>query len=105
VRDHCMAPDSCRLVIEEFILFPGAHAGGREGVNPLAVGWAFEGYRQGRGDKFSREKHVTPAIWQTSSVGMKSKPQLRKADCWVRGKEHERAAFCHIISRMKKEMR
>ena len=105
VRRALLEPDQIRLVIEDFVLYPGAHAGGKEGIAPARIAWAFEGYRAARGDKFSKEKHVSPAIWQTSSVGMRNKGLLRKADCWVKGREHERSAYCHILARMRKEMR
>jgi hypothetical protein len=105
VRRNMLEPEWIDLVIEDFTLFPGAHAGGKEGIAPVRIGWAFEGYRQGRSDKWAREKHVTPAVWQSASVGMANRRLLKRAGMWVPGKEHERAAYCHIIARLKKVLR
>jgi hypothetical protein len=100
VREHDVAPEDVELVIEDFSLFPGGHAGGKEGVAPARIGWAFEGYRQGRAAKFRAEKHVSPAIWQLPSA-MRNRKLLKKWDAWIVGKVHERSAFCHIGERLR----
>jgi hypothetical protein len=92
-------PENVELVIEEFNLIPGLHAGGADGISPARIGWAFEGYRQGRAAKFKGPKHTAQAIWQPASA-MRYKKQLRSWDAWVRGKEHERSAYCHIGARL-----
>ena len=104
VVKHHLDPDDIVLVIEDFSLLPGAHSGGKEGVSPARIGWAFEGYRQGRGDKFRKAKHVTEAVWQLPGA-MRNKKHLKNWDCWVVGREHERAAFCHLGERLRKLMR
>jgi hypothetical protein len=96
---HNLEPDQVDLVIEKFSLIPGAHAGGSEGISPERIGWAFEGYRLGRAAKFKRDKHITQTVWQHANA-LKYRKQLKKWDAWVVGKEHERAAFCHIGQRL-----
>lgn len=95
-----VAPEEVELVIEDFSLFPGGHAGGKDGVSPCRIGWAFEGYRQGRAAKYRRGKHISPAIWQMPGA-LRNRRHLRKWGAWVRGKEHERAAFCHVGERLR----
>lgn len=104
VRKHKIDPDDVELVIEAFTLIPGHHAGGKEGISPARIGWAFEAYRQGRGDKYRKRKHVTEAVWQEPGA-MRNKKHLKKWDCWVVGREHERSAFCHLGERLRHLMR
>jgi hypothetical protein len=104
VRVRKMLPSDVQLVIEDFSLIPGAHAGGKDGVAPCRYGWAFEGYRQGRAAKFSSPKHTTKVVWQLPGA-VQEKKHLRKCDAWIVGKDHERAAFCHIIRRLRKVIR
>ena len=101
VQQHGIAPDDVELIIEDFSLFPGGHAGGKEGVAPARVGWAFEGYRQGRAAKYRNDKHISPAIWQLPNA-LRNRKLLKKWDCWIRGREHERAAWCHVGERLRK---
>jgi hypothetical protein len=99
VNYRLLDPSNVELVIEEFNLIPGLHAGGADGISPARIGWAFEGYRLGRANKYHRKKHVSKAIWQPASA-MRYKKQLRSWDAWVRGKDHERSAYCHIGARL-----
>lgn len=101
VQKFGIKPQDVELVIEDFTLFPGGHAGGKEGVSPARVGWAFEGYRHGRAAKYTRDKHITQAVWQLPQA-MRNRRLLRKWDSWVVGREHERSAFCHIGERLRK---
>lgn len=99
-----MEPSWVDLVVEDFILLPGAHAGGKDGIAPARVAWAFEGYRQGRADRWRTQKHHTTAIWQPPSA-MKYEAQLKEWGVWVRGRQHERSAWCHVGMRLMKVMR
>lgn len=104
VRRHLLEPEQVDLVIEDFILLPGQHAGGKEGISPARIGWGFEGYRLGRGYGYRRHKHITQAVWQPATA-MRYEKKLKDWDCWVVGKEHERSAFCHIGARLMKVLR
>jgi hypothetical protein len=99
-----MEPAWVDLVVEDFILLPGAHAGGKDGVAPARVAWAFEGYRQGRCDRWRTQKHKTEIIWQPPAA-MKYEAQLKKWGVWTRGRQHERSAWCHVGLRLMRVMR
>lgn len=102
VNQRCLDPDKVELVAEDFILRPGHHKPGKEGISPARMLWAFEGYRRGRADKFRRPKHVSPLILQNPDQAMRYNKRriLGSWDCWIVGKEHERAAYAHIGLRM-----
>jgi hypothetical protein len=107
VNVRCLDPDKVELVAEDFILKPGYHKPGKEGISPARILWAFEGYRRGRAAKFRRDKHISPLILQTpgDAARYNKRTILTSWDCWIRGKEHERAAFAHIGLRMHKILR
>lgn len=104
VQNFKLKPEQVDLVIEDFSLIPGAHAGGKEGIAPARIGWAFEGFRQGRASKYRSSKHVSDAIWQLPGA-TRNRRHLKNWGVWVVGKEHERAAFCHVGERLRKLMR
>lgn len=99
-----LEPEWVDLVIEDFILRPGQHAGGKTGIMSARVGWAFQGYRLGRANKFERDKHISKAIWQPPSA-VRHEQRLKKMDAWIRGREHERSAFCHVYERLLRLMK
>lgn len=88
------------LVFEDFVLRGGQHAGGRAGTMPERIAWGFEGYRMARADAYGprKVKHYTPIHWQIPN--RKFMHKLREADCWIKGKEHERSAFNHMMIRI-----
>lgn len=99
VREGLLDPDWVILGAENFILTPGHHKPGIEGIFPAYVIGAFDGYRHGLAEKYRpRNRHITPLVLQPASKGMKfnKQPMLRSWGCWVVGKEHERAAFAHL---------
>jgi hypothetical protein len=104
-----MDPDSVEFVSEDFILRPGSHGGGKEGISPVRILWGVEGYRMGREDEFKgrrNSKHKLtfrrPVILQTAgqAATYASNQRLRDWDLWVVGKEHERSAWRHIALRV-----
>lgn len=107
VNEGLMDPDTVELVFEDFVLYGGQHAGGRDGTYPLCVIWAFEGYRWGRFDTYRKSKHIAPIIFQKSSQAAtyKTRPRLENAGVWVKGREHERSAFSHMILRVSRLMK
>jgi hypothetical protein len=104
VQTNLMDPQSVELIIEDFILRPGSHAGGKVGIASARIAWMFEGYRLGRADKFTRDKHTSSTIWQPPSA-MRHERRLKGTIGWVKGREHERSAFCHIYERLIKILR
>jgi hypothetical protein len=88
------------LVIEDFVLFPGEKPG-RSTTAPERIAWGFEGYRMGRYDSYRRTKHYTTPVWQKSGTAhrWKNREMLEQADAWIRGRDHERSAFAHMILR------
>jgi len=102
-----MEPDWVDLVIEDFVLFPGEKPGKRTTVAER-ISWGLEGYRMAMYDRHraqysdpSQVKHYTPIVWQKSGAAHRfaQRPILEEADAWIRGKEHERSAFAHMILR------
>lgn len=102
VQGGLLDPDQIELVIEDFVLYGGPHAGGRDGTAPLPIIWAFEGYRWGKYEGYRTRKHITPITFQKSSQAFtyKSRKRLESAGAWIVGKEHERSAFSHMILRV-----
>jgi hypothetical protein len=85
------------LVIEDFSLLPKAHKPGKEGISPVRYAWVFVGYLWGR------EQTNTPEVhWQLPGVGLRynTRQMLVNWDCWVKGRDHERAAYAHIGARL-----
>jgi hypothetical protein len=102
VQGHCMEPETIDLVIEDFVLFPGEKPG-RATTIAERVAWGFEGYRMAMFDHWRARwpKHYTPISWQMSGAANRftKREILTQADAWIRGKEHERSAFAHMILR------
>jgi len=106
VKTHQMEPGWIDLVVEDFVLFPGEKPG-RQTTIPERVAWGFEGYRMAMYDKYRPQldpprKHMSPTIWQKSAAAsrfFKDRELMTQADCWIKGREHERSAFAHIILR------
>lgn len=93
--------DGVNMVVENFIIRPGMHGGGVEGVYPARIGWALWGLRYGHEDMF-------PTIhWQEPGDAMSfgTDKRLRSWGLWVRGREHERDAFRHLALRVAKLMK
>jgi hypothetical protein len=103
VQTALLDPKDIDLVIEDFVLFPGEKPG-RATTTPERIAWGFEGYRMAQFDAYRRSwpKHYTPVTWQKSGAAyrFKSDRQLMfNAGIWIRGKEHERSAFAHVLLR------
>jgi len=105
VRVNQLEPDWIDLVIEDFVLFPGEKPG-RNTTTPERIAWGFEGYRMAMYDRHRPhadppQRHLTPAIWQKSGAAHRfsDRKLLTEANAWIRGREHERSAFAHMILR------
>ena len=82
------------MVIEDFILLPGAHAGGKDGVASARIGWGIRGYLLGRKDH-------SEVIWQPpSAMGKYKDDKLRELGVWRPGREHENACWKHVLARV-----
>lgn len=112
-KDNCVAvwllkPEQVELVLEDFILYGGSHAGGRDGTAPERMAYAFLGYRQGRFDTYRKERHLTPVTWQMSGAAARYKKRtlLLKANAWTPGKagDHVNSAHAHMLLRVNKIM-
>lgn len=100
VLDTKVEPDDVELVIEDFILMPGPHAGGKDGISPVRVAWAIAGIQQGIAIS-NRHHHISPIIWQPpSKQGQVSDERLKKLGLWVPGRDHERSAMKHLVARL-----
>lgn len=98
-----LLPEEVELVLEDFTLRPGQHAGGKDGTTPERIAWGFEGYRMGRADAYGpRAKHYAPIHWQSASAKSRydKRPKLTEAAAWVVGREHERTAYAHMMLRL-----
>jgi hypothetical protein len=96
--------DDIDLVLEDFILLPGTHAGGKDGVSSVRITWGIVGYQMGVSNEFSRRHrhyHITPITWQSpSQKGRVTDDYLRKNGIWVPGRDHENDAWRHIVVRL-----
>lgn len=99
-------PSDVELIIEDFILLPGQHAGGRDGVASIRIAWGVAGYQMGISAEYERrhrQLHVSEPIWQPPSAqGKYSDDLLRRWGIWIPGREHERSALKHIAYRLNK---
>jgi hypothetical protein len=85
------------LVIEDFSLTPGSHTPGKEGISPVRYAWGFVGYLWGQ-----QGINHPPVNWQLPSNAMRynSRKFHDSYNTWVKGREHERAAWAHIAARL-----
>jgi len=113
VFEGCMPPESVEFVCEDFIQRPGS-SGGKEGQSPIRVMWGVEGYRMGRADEYkgrkinAKSKILAPRmILQTPSdaAAFGKSERLKDWGCWVKGREHERAAWKHVGLRVARVQR
>lgn len=79
------------LVIEDFILRPGDHGGGKEGLSPVRIAWGMLGILEGLG-----EHQMSATFWQLPSQAAVPSERLRDWDAWIVGREHERSAYQHM---------
>lgn len=95
-----MDPDWIICGAENFILRPGMHTPGLEGIFPAYILGAFDGYRHGLYEKHRPRaaRHLSPLVLQPAAMGMKfcNQKHLRSWDAWIVGRQHERSAFAHI---------
>lgn len=85
------------LVIEDFSLLPKSHKPGKEGISPVRYAWYFVGFIHGRDMPIAQD-----VCWQLPGVGLRynTKQMLDNWGCWVKGREHERAAWAHVGARL-----
>ena len=107
VKKNQMEPERVEFVMEDFVLRPGAHGGGKEGTSPIRIAWGVWGIRVGRSQEFEEwspnpQTVIQPIIWQLPSeaAGYATSQRLKDWGVWVRGREHERSAWCHIAYRL-----
>jgi hypothetical protein len=104
VQTCLLEPEQVEIVIEDFVLFGGRVSGGRQGTMPERIAWGLEGYRMGRRDQWRSnhlQSHYSPVIWQQPGAAARysNKNILIEADAWVKGRQHERSAFGHMLLR------
>jgi hypothetical protein len=96
IANGCSVADEIELVVEDFILMPGAHAGGKDGVASVRIAWGLAGYLL--------DEHQV--IWQAPSLmSYATDERLKRWGIWVPGRDHERAAWKHIAARLNKIIR
>ena len=106
VQTALLDPKDIDLVIEDFVLFPGEKPG-RDTTIAERVAWGLEGYRMAMYDQHRPHadpplRHISPTVWQQSGAAHRFKNDrelMEKAGCWIRGREHERSAFSHMLLR------
>jgi hypothetical protein len=105
VKVNAMEPNWIDLVVEDFVLFPGEKPG-RDTTVAERIAWGLEGYRMAMFDRHRPHadpplRHISPTVWQKSGAAHRfsKKEVLEPASAWIRGKEHERSAFAHMILR------
>lgn len=88
--------DGIEIIIEDFVLRPGPHAGGKEGTSSIRIAWGITGFLMGQ------QQFPGYPIWQTPSevLGTVTKDRLKEWGLWVVGQEHERDAMSHLAFRM-----
>lgn len=100
VNKHFIYPESVVVGMEDFVLYPKVHTPGIEGIFPAYVIGAFEGYRLAHYDRFAPKngRHYTDLVRQQASLMTRYNKQdvLKRGNCWIRGRDHERSAFSHI---------
>jgi ABC-type taurine transport system ATPase subunit len=105
VNQGCMPTESVELIVEDFVLRPGGHGGGKEGNVSQRIAWGLLGYRLGQADEFERAMQepatVNQVIFQIpSAMSFATDKRLREWGLWVRGREHERDAWRHVAYRL-----
>jgi hypothetical protein len=85
------------LVIEDFSLLPGAHTPDKEGISPVRYAWGFVGYIWGQ-----QQIDIPEVHWQLPSNAMRYNQRKfhDSYNTWVKGREHERAAWAHVAARL-----
>ena len=101
VEVHEIDPSRVYFVCEDFQLGPNTPPGS-DILLACKVAWATWGYRLGRADEFEARDWwpLGPLAthWQLSSQAMNfaSDARLKRWGLWVKGKDHERAAWRHL---------
>jgi hypothetical protein len=105
VRDRLLEPNQVEFVSEDFI--ERTDLKGKTHQSPIRILWGVEGYRLGRAAEFAGRQRSSYRVFaprvilQHPSLGAGVGSQrLREYGCWVRGKQHERSAWSHIIVRL-----
>lgn len=102
VHQHFIKPDLVELIFEDFTLRGGQMPAGKVPIEPARITCAFEGYRMAMRDSWHKGlRHYTPIIFQQAGDGKRyqTRERLTAAGAWIRGREHERTAFAHMILR------
>lgn len=106
VRYCLMDPADVELVLEDFILMPGSHSGGKDGVASIRIAWGVVGYQAGVAAEYAhrhRNLHISNPIWQPpSAMSYATDERLKRWGIWIPGRDHERAAWRHIAFRLNK---
>lgn len=105
VHDLKMPPERIWFAMEDFILKPGEHSGGKEGIFPAMLIWGVEGYRMGQADEWAVTHEGGKLVLPTmvlQPAGMASTyatgARLKSWGLWVVGREHERSANKHLAT-------
>jgi hypothetical protein len=109
VRSALLPPNRVWFACEDFILKPGETAGGKDSTSPIAIIWGVEGYRMGREDEWHKHKRGAKSkrpelMLQTAGEAKQYATNARLKDwgLWVVGREHERSAWSHVATFLKR---
>lgn len=98
-----LPPENVFFVAEDWVPWGGGGAG-KEGSMPERVLWGVIGYRMGQVAEYKRTHKTTPMMAPPITLQLagqantkSSGKELRTADAWIVGKEHERSAWKHTI--------
>lgn len=102
VRVHQMQPERVQLVMEDF---GRPQIGGRDLYMPLRLIWGVIGFRMGEVSEWERSGkgplYCPPVILQQPGTAAMPKERQMQLGLWVRGKEHERSAWRHVVLRLR----
>lgn len=96
-----LAEEQIWFIMEDFVLRPGMHGGGKESTTPVAIAWAVYGYLLGAAAG-NGVRMANPLVFQMpgDAATFATNERMRHWGIWVKGREHERSAWAHIALRL-----
>ena len=94
------------MLIEDWSVRPHMRAYGKRPVVPAQIGWGLYGYRMGRLAEWEARpmgpSYPIMVRWQSpSEISAITDQRLKNAGLWVRGQEHQRDAWRHLLARLR----